>query len=196
MGNLWRVGLAALALGLALAPTAWAQEYATETGELDVAIETTLTAQLSGQGYIGGSVVFVTLRLGDGSEEIELGTIDTDEAGRFVGEIVIPVELATESVTIAATGVTADGATRVLTAEISLVGEAAPDAQPMSTSSTSTSLSPTTTSAPSPEPPITDEVPADTDPAGLDQLLLSRVVAAAIVALGGVWWWLYRAVNR
>ena len=108
---------------LSVAP-ALAQEYAQETGDLELTKSIVLT--ISGDGFVGDSVVFLALTLDGTDEVIDLGTLDTDPAGAFSGSITLPSDLAPGTYTISATGVTEDGATRVLSATISIGGEAAP----------------------------------------------------------------------
>ena len=53
--------LAFIAGLMALAPLATAQEYASETGELDLDLTVVVTVTISGDGFVGDSVVYITL---------------------------------------------------------------------------------------------------------------------------------------
>ena len=192
--------LAFIAGLMALTPLATAQEYASETGELDIDLTVVVTVAISGDGYVGDSVVYITL-VSDGEEdEIDLGTLATDDQGRFFGEITLPDGLEASSYTIIATGVTAGGATRVLSTTIN-VGPEPSLASTTSTSSTTSTTEATTTSRAERGDGL-DPIEAQQDPDPnipddpFDRILLVRALTVGLVALGGVWWWLYRVASR
>jgi len=195
--------LLAFIIGLmALTPLATAQEYASETGELDIDLTVVVTVNISGDGFVGESVVYITL-VSDGEEdEIDLGTLATDDQGRFFGEITLPDGLGASSYTIIATGVTAQGATRVLTTVINVGPEPTLTTIPPTSSTTSTISEATTTSRAERGDGL-DPIEAQLGPGGsddpddpFDRILLVRALTVGLVALGGVWWWLYRMAQR
>ncbi len=199
MGHLRRLGFLAFTLGLLVtAPIAAAQEYATEAGDLEITLEVTYTVTISGEGYVGDSVVYVTLIPTDGSDEIDLGTLSTDEAGRFFGELAIPTGLEPGAATVAATGVTSAGATRVLSTQIVLGQEPGPAPVPSATSSTAPAPTSTTTDPPAQDTESTEIAAGASEDLSrdFDRILAARVLMFGVVALGGVWWWIYRAVKR
>ncbi len=103
---------------LAVAPGAVAQQYGESQGTLAV----NQLLEVSGDGFSPGSTVKVELRNGDTGEVIDLGFLTGDDAGRLRGAIALPEGLAGGGYTLTATGVTPDGATRVLSAELQLPG--------------------------------------------------------------------------
>jgi len=173
-------------------PTAAAQEYATETGDLELETTITVTITLSGDGFVPNSIVFVTATI-DGVE-IELGTIPTDELGAFAGEIVLPGDLEPGTYTIVATGVTEVGATRVLTSSLE---HGLPEVVTEDITTTTrvsagvvfrdrgSGLEPleTTEAAPSGD---------DGDEPGGNQALVAVVVGFTAAAGAGAWWWIFR----
>ncbi len=191
--------LAFIAGLMTLTPLAAAQEYAGETGELDIDLTVVVTVTISGDGYVGASVVYITL-VSDGEEdEIDLGTLATDDQGRFFGEITLPDGLGASSYTIIATGVTTQGATRVLSTTINVGPEPTLTATPPTSSTTSTISEATTTSRAERGDGL-DPIEAQLDPAApddpFDRILLVRALTVGLVALGGAWWWLYRMAQR
>jgi hypothetical protein len=184
-----------LAVGfLSLAPAASAQEYATETGPLELDVTVTVTLTIAGEGFVANSIVYVTASA-DGVE-IDLGTLPTDDQGRFFGEVSLPQDLDPGSFVIAATGVTAQGATLVLSTPLGVDSEV-PALAASDTTSTSSSSPGSTT----PRPPRGDGLdPIETTEApeelpGGDRtgdLILIAIVGASAIGINGVWWWLYR----
>ncbi len=191
--------LAFIAGLMALTPLAAAQEYASETGELDIDLTVVVTVAMSGDGFVGDSVVYITL-VSDGEEdEIDLGTLATDDQGRFFGEITLPNGLEASSYTIFATGVTAQGATRVLSTAINVGPEPILTATPPTSSTTSTTSEATTTSRAERGDgldPIEAQLDTDVPDDPFDRILLVRALTVGLVALGGAWWWLYRMAQR
>ena len=122
-------------------PIAGAQQYEDEVGDLDLAVTVSITVTLSGDGYVGDSVVYVTLTSEDGEQVVELGTIPTDDQGRFFGEIVLPDDLEPGIYTIATTGVTGQGATRVLSTSVAVGHDVALAASTTTTSTTTAAVS-------------------------------------------------------
>ncbi len=147
---------------------------------------------------MGDSVVYVTLIPADGSDEIDLGTLSTDEAGRFSGELTIPTGLEPGAATVAATGVTSEGATRVLSTQIVLGQEPGPEPVPAATSSTAPAPTSTTTDPPAEDTESTEITAGASDDLNrdFDRILAARVLMIGVVALGGVWWWIYQAIKR
>jgi hypothetical protein len=183
-------------------PAAHAQQYEDESGPLDLQVTVTVTITLSGDGFVRESVVYVTLTSPEADEPIDLGTIPTDDQGRFFGEITLAATLENGEYMISATGVTSQGATRVLstpivigTDEIALVE---PDATTTTLTVSEVTATSSTTEASSGTSDATElatpESPADDDNP-FDRILLVRVLMIGLVALGSVWWWLYRAVK-
>ncbi len=193
-----RRGLIAAALiSLLAAPAVQAQQYENETGDLDLEVTVTVTVALSGRGYVADSVVYVTITPIDGGEEIELGTIPTDDQGRFFGEIMLPDGLEPGTYRIAATGVTSQGATRVLSVHVGVGQELELAPVPEVSTTTSTRAVTATTRAErgdglDPLQPI-DSEPSES-PA--ERQVLATVLTAGLVALSGVWWLLYRSAKR
>ncbi len=191
--------LAFIAGLMALTPLATAQEYASETGELDLDLTVVVTVTISGDGFVADSVVYITL-VADGEEvEIDLGTLATDDQGRFFGEITLPNGLEASSYTIIATGVTAQGVTRVLSTVINVGPEPSLTTTPPTSSTTSTTSEVTTTSRADRGDGL-DPIEAQPDPDVPDdpfeRVLLVRALTVGLIALGGVWWWIYRVANR
>ena len=190
--------LAFIAGLMALTPLATAQEYASETGELDLDLTVVVTVTISGDGFVGDSVVYITL-VADGEDEIDLGTLATDDLGRFFGEITLPNGLEASSYTIIATGVTAQGATRVLSTVINVGPEPSLTTTPPTSSTTSTTSEVTTTSRAERGnglDPIEAQLDPDVPDDPFDRVLLVRALTVGLIALGSVWWWLYRVANR
>lgn len=149
-----------------------AQEYAQETGDLELTKSIVLT--ISGDGFVGDSVVFLALTLDGTDEVIDLGTLDTDPTGAFSGSITLPDDLAPGTYTISATGVTEDGATRVLSATISING----DVTTASTTTTTAAETTTTTTSPTTTTTETEELPESATKALLAGLEAVRGAAA------------------
>ena len=127
---------------LTAAPLAFAQEYAQETGDLELTRPKVLT--LSGDGFVADSVVFLTLTATGTDQVIDLGTLETDSTGAFSGSITVPDDLEPGMYTLSATGVTEDGATRVLSAEASLGGDVTTGSTTTTTAAADTTTSATT----------------------------------------------------
>lgn len=137
-----------VALVWTAAPAA-AQEYAQETGDLEFTLS--LVVDFSGDGYAADSTVLLTL-VPEGSDgATDMGTLEVDSTGAFTGSITLPDGLAPGRYMLAATGVTEDGATRILSAGITIGGEPGPDTSTTTTTtvpeSTSTTSPPTTTAS-------------------------------------------------
>jgi len=176
-------------------PTAAAQEYATETGDLELETSITITITLSGDGFVPDSIVFITATI-DGVE-IELGTIPTDELGAFAGEIVLPEDLEPGNYIISAAGVTEAGATRVLTTplEHGLPEVAAED----TTTTTRVSTGVVFRDRGSGLEPLEDTEPPPSED-GDDESEGARMVVAVVIGFiatagGGAWWWIFRLRN-
>ena len=131
---------------LTVAPVAVAQEYAQETGDLELTKNLILT--LSGDGFVGDSVVFVTVTANGTDEVIDLGTLEVDSTGAFSGLITLPDDLEPGIHTISATGVTVDGATRVLSVEVSIGGDVTTGSTTTTTTTTTAVDTTATASAP------------------------------------------------
>jgi hypothetical protein len=200
MGRLRRRLPIALVILFALtAPAASAQEYATETGELDLEVAVEIMVTLSGEGFVADSVVYVVAVTADG-DEFELGTLPTDDQGRFFGEILLPADLAGTSFTISATGVTAVGATRVLSAALGF-GESPEliEAESPEDTSTTTAVATTTTRAERGDGLDPLETTGTTAPSGEpreDDVLFLGLVGGGLVGLAALWFWLYRMTQQ
>ncbi len=157
---------------LTVAPVAVAQEYAEETGELGLGRTVVLT--LFGDGFVGDSVVFVTVTANGTDQVIDLGTLEVDSTGAFSGLITLPDDLEPGVHTISATGVTEDGATRVLSVEMSIGG----DVTTGSTTTTTAVDTPTTTSLTT----TTGEAESDGLPESVVEALLAGLEAVRGVA--------------
>jgi methionine-rich copper-binding protein CopC len=203
MGRILRRGMLATMLLWSLSvPVAHAQQYEDESGPLDVQVTVTVTVALAGDGFVRESVVYVTLVSPDADDPIDLGTIPTDDQGRFFGEITLEATLESGDYTIVATGVTGQGATRVLSTPITIGTDEISLTEPEATTTTLTvsevTAAPSTTTSAS-DPTDAAETVASPSPAEednpFDRILLVRVLVFGLVGLGGVWWWLYRAVK-
>ena len=200
MGRIARRSVLAAAVIWSLSvPIAGAQQYEDEVGDLDLAVTVSITVTLSGDGYVGDSVVYVTLISEDGEQVVEIGTIPTDDQGRFFGEIVLSDDLEPGIYTIATTGVTGQGATRVLSTSVAVGHNVALAASTTTTSTTTVAASEVTVTV-RPErgsglDPL-PEVPPAPDDDSSDQTLLVSVLAASLLPLGGLWWWLYRITRN
>ena len=156
------------------APLAAAQEYAPETGDLELTKNLILT--LSGDGFVGDSVVFVTVTANGTDEVIDLGTLEVDSTGAFSGLITLPDDLEPGIHTISATGVTVDGATRVLSVEVSIGGDVTTGS---TTTTTTTAVDTTTTTSAS---TTTGEAESDGLPESVIEALLAGLEAVRGVA--------------
>ena len=123
-----RIALASLltvaSMWLIVAPAAVAQEYVGEAGDLDVTMSETPT--LSGSGFAANSIVFLTLTVNVTGEVIDLGTLETDSMGAFSTSVAMPDGLEPGTSTLTATGVTPDGASRVLSANVTTAEDSGP----------------------------------------------------------------------
>lgn len=120
-------GLIAFAV-LVPAGAAVAQEYGGSTGELAVAgpVIPGGPLEVSGGGFIAGSLVYVTLSAEATGEVVDLGTLETDSSGAFSGTVTLPEGVVPGMYTLSATGVTADGATRVVSANVDVASVLGP----------------------------------------------------------------------
>ena len=74
MGRIARRSVLAAAVIWSLSvPIAGAQQYEDEVGDLDLAVTVSITVTLSGDGYVGDSVVYVTLISEDGEQVVAAG---------------------------------------------------------------------------------------------------------------------------
>jgi hypothetical protein len=105
------------------AATATAEEYGGSTGDLTASRSRVFA--VSGDGFAPGSVVMVSLRDEATGAETDLGALQTDANGAVVGSVTLPDGLTPGRYTLSTTGVTADGTTRVLSAQVDLSDESA-----------------------------------------------------------------------
>lgn len=105
-----------------------AQEYGGSTGELTVTGSAAPggALQVSGEGFVAASVVYVTLTAEATGEVIDLGTLETDSAGAFAGMVTLPDSVVPGTYQLSATGVTPDGATRVVSADVEVTSALEP----------------------------------------------------------------------
>jgi len=118
--------LAPMALtALFLLPSAaLAQQYEGETDTLDVSTLEPVpggAVTISGSGFAPGSDVTITIE----STPQTLTTVSADADGAFTATVQIPADLSTGSHMLKATGVTPDGATLVLSTEVTVAGTGA-----------------------------------------------------------------------
>lgn len=115
---------ATAALGLLVAQAAMGQPYGGSTGDLTATQSPVFS--VSGDGFTAGSVVRVVL-LDMTGEELDLGTLAADDGGAVAGSVTLPDGLAPGRYTLSATGVTADGTLRSLSADVDLFVDSAAD---------------------------------------------------------------------
>jgi hypothetical protein len=104
-----------------LAPAASAQPYGGTTGPLTVTRSGDVW-NVSGTGFMADSQVTLMLT-GDGGTEVTLGALFADSSGALAGSVPVPDGLDPGVYTLSATGVSADGATRVLSAAVTVTEE-------------------------------------------------------------------------
>ena len=117
--RLRRFLLTAVALWLALAGTAAAQTYATDTGSLTLGQSTTSpggSVGVQGSGFQAGSDVQIVLI--DGGDENVLATVMADDEGVINTTATLPTSFSGTGV-IEARGISPDGASLVLSSPIS-----------------------------------------------------------------------------
>jgi hypothetical protein len=116
--------LMALTALLLLPGAALAQQYEGETDTLDVSTLEPAPGEavtISGSGFAPGSEVTITIE----STPQTLTTVSADADGAFTATVQIPTDLSPGSHTLKATGVTPDGATLVLSTEVTVAGTGA-----------------------------------------------------------------------
>ena len=120
-------GLIAFAV-LVPAGAAVAQEYGGSTGELTVTGSAAPggALQVSGEGFVAASVVYVALTAEATGEIVDLGALETDSSGAFSGTVTLPDGVVPGTYSLSAAGVTADGATRVVSANVDVVSVLGP----------------------------------------------------------------------
>jgi hypothetical protein len=111
------VGLVTLTVSVVAAGGS-AQEYGESRGTLAV----THSLEVSGDGFSPSSAVTVELRSSSTDEAVDLGTLTADGTGRLEGSINLPGSLAPGPYALTATGVTPEGATRILSAGVQVPG--------------------------------------------------------------------------
>ncbi len=180
---------------LTVAPLASAQEYAQETGDLE--LTSSLVITFSGDGYAADSSVLLTLTQDDSDGAIDLGTLEVDSEGILSGTITLPDGLSPGTYTLAATGLTEDGATRVLSASVAIEGDVTTGST--TTTTTTTTLAETTTTT---EATTTSGTPSTTtvapqpapEPTGDSDLLVLILIGIIVIEAAGIgfMWWYYR----
>ena len=116
-------GLAA-ALVLAVGGPALAQGYPPAEETLAVSTSVALPGEpvtVSGSGYAPGTTVTITFE----STPQVVGVVTADASGRFTAEVVVPPDATPGMHTIRATGLGADGTTRMIAAAIRVIDPAA-----------------------------------------------------------------------
>jgi len=139
---------------LAGASTAAAQEYGESRGRLGVGHR----LEVSGSGFSANSAVRVELVNEGTGETTALGTVTSDGAGTLAGSVALPDGLAPGAYTLTAAGVTADGLTRVLSADLTAPGLRA------------------------------EQRPGTTPAGMPAMLITSLLTAALLLAVGAWWW--------
>jgi hypothetical protein len=178
------VGVCLASVVLALAPAAGAQNYEQETGDLDLTLSFVIT--IAGDGFVPGSVVYVTITPQNEIEGVDLGTIDVGANGAFSGTITLPDDLPEGAYVVATTGVTPDGATRVLSTGLTL-GDAI-TINPIPTTTTSTTLTEPQAAPSTATPGSTLALPRTDTGEPADWIGLLLVLAVIVSLIGGVVW--------
>lgn len=115
--------------GLSRASSAGAQEYGESSGSL--AITSRVSLEVSGVGFMADSEAKMVLTLGD--VRIDLGSLPIDASGGLAGALALPDGLEPGTYLLSATGVTPDGSTLVLSADVAIgTGEALEEPTPSS----------------------------------------------------------------
>jgi len=107
------VSMAVLGI-LAGASSAAAQEYGESVGDLIVGYHLTV----SGDGFRADSEVRIELVKNDTGDTTDLGAVATDHGGALAASVALPEGLEPGTYVLTATGVTADGLTRMLSIEL------------------------------------------------------------------------------
>lgn len=121
-------GLVALSV-MVLASVAVAQEYGGSTGQLRVAglAVPRGSLEVSGEGFMADSVVRLMLTDKATGVTIDLGVLESDASGVLAASVALPAGLEPGAFALSATGVTTDGATRVLSADVQVTAADAGD---------------------------------------------------------------------
>ena len=185
------------------APMAQAQEYGESLGDLTLPGPGPYApgdfVSFSGDGFLPGSDVYLTLLATTDGAISDVGIAPADSAGRIDGSFVVPLGAGDGMYTVSATGVTADGATRVLSGAIEV---ASPDDEPEATTTTEadvaeateTSAATTTTQA---DVEIPEALPFEGDDDGGSNTGLVVVIGLLVLlAVGGLLWWRYQTSTR
>jgi hypothetical protein len=107
-------------IALGSAGAASAQEYSGQSDRLSTSRSASPGGSLdvSGSGFKADTVVNLALANRSTGEALDLGTLAADAAGVVTGSISLPDGLDPGTYTVTATGVTGDGATRVLSTDL------------------------------------------------------------------------------
>ncbi len=157
------------------------------------------TVSVTGDGFLADSAVEITLLANVDGSVFELGSATASASGAVDATAVLPMELEAGSYTVSATGVTEDGATRVLSSEIDIVAEepATTTTTTVATAETTAAPSTTTTEAAlESEAPEALPFPEDDADGGSSTGLFVGGGALILLAVGGFTWWRYRAATR
>ena len=195
------IGLVAVLLLVAV-PVAQAQEYGESVG--DLVLESPGphnpgdAPSFSGEGFLPGSDVSMTLLANADGAITDMGVVTADAAGAIVGAFVVPLDASDGTYTVSATGVAADGATRILSARIVVV---ATQEVPEVTTTTEAEISEVTeTSAVTTTTEAAVEIPEalpfeGDDDGGSNVGLILAVGALLLLLVGGFLWWRYRSIT-
>ena len=115
------VAAALAAVTLALPVAALAQGYPPSAGTLGVSNTAPAPGELitvSGDGYAAGTGITITFE----SDPVTIGNVNADASGAFTAQVRIPADATPGNHTIKATGMGADGATRVTSAAVTVTG--------------------------------------------------------------------------
>lgn len=113
--------LCVVACWIVAALPAAGQVYAPDDGDLEVApsqVDTTASVSFAGSGFQPGSTVALSLKSADGAATLDLGEVAASSDGTVDWESALPSEVEEGSYEVIASGVTADGATLVLTGDL------------------------------------------------------------------------------
>lgn len=182
------------------APMAQAQEYGESLDDLALPDPGPYspgdTVSFSGDGFRPDSDVYLTLLAATDGAVTDIGVVTADSAGSIAGPFEVPL-VGDGLYTVSATGVTPDGATRILSGAIVVVSaedelEATTTTEAEVVEATETSAATTTTTVADVEIPEAMPFEGDDD-GGSNTGLILTIGLLLLLAVGGFLWWRYRA---